>query len=148
MKRSPLLTSAAALSAVGFSAAAGALVRRMLRHGAVNRAVRVSSKDADTGQLPVLASDRDGIPPITPSGWQGDRPVTPVPSDAVTATVSATVTEETGDKSVVDDDEPLPARTWVVENSSEWDGSPLEMVVPPGKQPRKGEPGAAPLKGS
>ncbi|MFB9798129.1 hypothetical protein ACFFON_14420 [Arthrobacter citreus] len=141
MKRSPLLTSAAVLSAAGFGAAAAAVVRRMLRHGAVDHALRVSSKDADTGQLPVLSSDGGGTPPSALPGWHGNLPVTPVPPDAVTATAPETETEG---NSAVDEEEPLPVRTWVVDNSADWDGNPLEMVVPPDKRLRKGQPGAAP----
>ena len=46
---------------------------------------------------------------------------TPVPGDSVSVT---TVT--TGDPA-----SNLPARTWVVDNSSDWDGSPGELVVLP-----------------
>ena len=48
-------------------------------------------------------------------------PTTPVPDDAVTVT---TVT--TGDPA-----SNLPTRTWVVDNSADWDGSPGELVVLP-----------------
>ncbi|MCQ1999099.1 hypothetical protein N2K95_10765 [Arthrobacter zhaoxinii] len=48
-----------------------------------------------------------------------DLPVTPVPRDAVT-----TVT--TGDLA-----SNLPSRTWVVDNGSEWEGTPGELVVLP-----------------
>lgn len=150
MKRSSLLTSAAVLSAAGFSAAAAALVRRLLRHGAVDHAVRVSTKDADTGQLPVASPKAGGIPPSALPGWQENLPVTPVPPNTVTATAAempdaGTETGgETGSGSATDGGEPRPARTWVVDNSSAWDGSPLEMVVPPGRRLRKGHPGAAP----
>lgn len=48
------------------------------------------------------------------------RTVTPVPEDTVTVT---TVT--TGDPAAE-----LPARTWVVDNTSDWDGSPGELVIP------------------
>ena len=144
MKRSPLLTLAAVLSAAGFGAAAAALVRRMLRHGAVDQALRVSSKDADTGQLPVVSPEPGGIPPSALPGWQGNLPVTPVPPDTVTATApepptAAPATGDTGDSEA----DPLPERTWVVDNSSAWDGSPLEMVVPPGRHLRRGQPGPA-----
>ena len=34
-----------------------------------------------------------------------------------------------------------PTRTWVVDNSSNWDGSPLELVVPPGNGSSAGPAG-------
>ncbi|MCC3290633.1 MULTISPECIES: hypothetical protein [unclassified Arthrobacter] len=57
---------------------------------------------------------------IDTSGVPGpDLPVTPVPGDAVT-----TVT--TGDPA-----SNLPARTWVVDSSGDWEGNPGELVVLP-----------------
>lgn len=162
MKRS-LLTSAAVLSAAGLSAAAAALLHRLLRHGAVDRAVKVRTRDTSAGNLPV----------------------TPVPANTVTATAMETsdLDFDSGFDSGFDagfDAEAeaegaggpdgaggpggagdaggpggagsagnagtaKPARTWVVDNSSDWDGSPLEMVIPPplGGQQRPG-PGPAP----
>ena len=86
MKRSSLLTSAAVLSAAGLSAAAGAVLRRVLRHGAVEQALRASTGDADTGQLPVVP-EAGGTPASALPGWRESLPVTPVPPNTVTATV-------------------------------------------------------------
>ncbi|WP_461169001.1 hypothetical protein [Arthrobacter sp. Z1-15] len=157
MKRSSLLTSAAVLSAAGLSAAAGAVLRRILRHGAVEQALRASTGDADTGQLPVVP-EAGGTPASPLPGWRESLPVTPVPPNTVTATVpepagtgnSAAAARsadgrgsggEPGTDS--DSEEPKPARTWVVDNSSDWDGNPLELVVTPARaRLLKGQPGA------
>ncbi|WP_146068434.1 MULTISPECIES: hypothetical protein [unclassified Arthrobacter] len=67
----------------------------------------------------------------------GGLPVTPVPRD----TVSATAAQDPEDP-----DEPasgapgLPTRTWIVDNSADWDGSPLELVVPAGRHRKAGTP--------
>ena len=116
----------------------------MLRHGAIEQAVRVSSKDADTGQLPVVSPEDGGTPPSALPGWQESLPVTPVPPNTVTATAPESTTAPEPADTEDSEGDPLPARTWVVDNSSEWDGSPLEMVVPPGRRLRKGQPGPAP----
>ncbi|WAP52859.1 hypothetical protein OL239_06805 [Arthrobacter sp. ATA002] len=159
MKRS-LLTSAAVLTAAGLSAAGGALVRRILRNSAVQQATRISAEDAGTGPLPVLPSP--GSPPAgADSENQKALPVTPVPRDTVTAvgpgpgagmdTSDAEVPgADSGDPLEPADpadpgadsgepagpEDPRPARTWVVDNSSDWDGSPLELVVSPAEARR------------
>ena len=162
MKRSSLLTSAAVLSAAGLSAAAGAVLRRVLRHGAVEQALRASTGDADTGQLPVVP-EAGGTPASALPGWRESLPVTPVPPNTVTATVpepagtgnSAAAARSTDGRgsggepgtgtesdSESDSEEPKPARTWVVDNSSDWDGNPLELVVSPARSRLlKGQPG-------
>lgn len=170
VKRSSLVTSAAVLSAAGLSAAAGALLRRLLRHGPVERALRVSTGDGDTGRLPVVAG-AGSTPPSALPGWRESLPVTPVPQDTVTATVpepAAAAGDAAPDTSDSDDStdsaegpgrdeghatdtgtgvetgDSKPARTWVVENSSDWDGNPLELMVSPARARLwKGEPGTA-----
>lgn len=143
MKRSSLLTSAAVVTAVGLSAAAAALLRRTLHDDAVDRAVRVSAPEATTGTLPVVPADAGSTPPSALPGWKETLPVTPVPPNTVTATVpdpsgEAVTTADSPDPAV----EPRPARTWVVDNTSDWDGSPLELVVSPARaRPRQGTPG-------
>lgn len=144
VNRSSLLSSAAVFSAVGFSAAAFALLRRLLRHGAVEQAARVSSKEASTGELPVVSDRAIGTPAGSRPGKRDHLPVTPVPPNTVTA-----MTREPAepDHSEVGGDagQLKPSRTWVVDNSSAWDGSPLELVVPPPLRGlRKGNPGASP----
>ena len=146
MKRSSPLTSAAVVTAVGLSAAAAALLRRTLHHDAVDRAVRVSAPEATTGTLPVVPADADSTPPSALAGWKETLPVTPVPPNTVTATVpdpsgeaaATAASPDTPDTAA----EPRPARTWVVDNTSDWDGSPLELVVSPARaRPRQGTPG-------
>lgn len=59
----------------------------------------------------------------------GTLPVTPVPRD----TVSATAVQEPQEPQEPGSGTPgLPSRTWIVDNSDEWDGSPQELVVPAG----------------
>ena len=156
MKRSSLLTSAAVLSAAGLSAAAGAVLRRVLRHGAVEQALRASTGDADTGQLPVVP-EAGGTPASALPGWRESLPVTPVPPNTVTATVPEPAGAgdspdahgsdgepgaEPESESESESDEPKPARTWVVDNSCDWDGNPLELVVSPARSRLlKGQPG-------
>ncbi len=53
-------------------------------------------------------------------------PSTPVPRD----TVSATAAEVPADADEASETGGLPFRTWTVENSADWDGSPLERVTP------------------
>ena len=145
MKRSSLLTSAAVFTAVGISAAAAALMRRTLHHDAVDRAVRVSAPEATTGTLPAVPANAGSTPPSALPGWKETLPVTPVPPNTVTATVPG----PSGDAAANPDSpdpaaEPRPARTWVVDNTSDWDGSPLELVVSPERaRTRKRTPGTA-----
>ena len=77
-------------------------VERMVAHGGVRMASGIGTAGIDT----------TGVP-------DPDLPVTPVPGDTVT-----TVT--TGDPA-----SNLPARTWVVDSSGDWDGNPGELVVLP-----------------
>ncbi|WP_146361576.1 hypothetical protein [Arthrobacter yangruifuii] len=73
----------------------------------------------DHGAVRLAAGiDTAGVP-------EPDLPVTPVPRDAVT-----TVT--TSDPASI-----LPSRTWVVDDSTDWNGTPDELVVLP-------HPGTAP----
>lgn len=149
VKRSSLLGSAAVLSAAALSAAAAALLRRLLRHGAVEQAVRSSSGDASTGELPLVptgTADAAGSGGARSAGAhparRGHPPVTPVPPHTVTATAADPA--DSGDPAGSGDAGQRPARTWIVDNSSDWDGSPLERVVPPAGDPWKGTPGVSP----
>ncbi|MCC3267007.1 hypothetical protein [Arthrobacter gengyunqii] len=144
MKRLPRLVSAAVAAAAGLSAgAAFAVLRRLLDNPTVGLAagttpattpagapVRISSGNAATGSLPVLRAGPDATPASVLPGWRQSLPVTPVPRD----TVSATAAQEQGNPDERTSDTPgLPSRTWMVTNGSDWDGSPLELVVPPGR---------------
>ena len=110
MNRSSPAFPAALVSAAALGAAA-ALLRRLLRHRAVEQAVQAEPadrKEAGTGTQAV------------PAGADADSPA------------EAPESNETDGR---------PARTWVVDNSSNWDGSPLELVVPPGNGSRAGPAG-------
>ena len=137
MKRSALAASAAAVSAAGLSTAAAVLLYRLMHHGAVERAAALNSAgrsgptDAATGVLPVLSASPDAAAPETLSGWHQSLPVTAVPPDTVTATATAAeMSREPGEQMAAETGRPV--RTWLVNNSADWDGSPLELVVPPG----------------
>ncbi|MCC9203453.1 hypothetical protein [Arthrobacter sp. zg-Y769] len=95
------------LTALGVGSVATVWAVRMMERMLAHGAVRTAA-----------GIDTAGVP-------DPDLPVTPVPRDAVT-----TVT--TGDPA-----SNLPARTWVVDSSGDWDGSPGELVILP-------RPGAAP----
>ncbi|MET4061205.1 hypothetical protein ABIB35_002772 [Arthrobacter sp. UYP6] len=152
MKRSSLLVCAAVASVAALGAAAE-LLRRLGRNGVVEQAAkgpaaRVSSTYGDTGELPLVsavpsasATSASALP-----GWRQSLPVTPVPQDAVTATSAEAVPDEvepTPGSTETTSDTGLPSRTWMVDNSADWDGSPLELVVPPGTgSHRKPGPGA------
>lgn len=113
MKRSSLFASAA-VSAAALTAAASVL-RRLLHNGVVEKALHQA------------------------------LPVTPVPRDSVTATAAQTPAEtDSGPEDPAaggGGSAGLPSRTWLVDNSEDWDGSPVELVVPPGTGPQATEPG-------
>lgn len=98
--------SSAALGAAAALGTAAALLRRLLRHRAVERAV--AGQAAGTGAPPVVAA---------------------ADTDSPAETLESNEAEESAG---------LPTRTWVVDNSSNWDGSPLELVVTPGNGSRPG----------
>lgn len=114
MKRSSLIASAAVSAAV--LTAASSVLRRLLHHGVVTKALHPA------------------------------MPVTPVPRDSVTATAAQTSAETDsgpGNPAAAGGGSAgLPSRTWLVDNSEDWDGSPVELVVPPGSGPQEAEPGA------
>lgn len=104
----------AVFTTAALSAASGiaVLLRRLMRPGG-----------------PVRAALADGVQGAGGSrlpAWRRVLPVTPVPGNAVTATTEV--------------DEVQVARTWVLDGSSSWDGSPGERVRPaaPGKSAGSG----------
>lgn len=67
----------------------------------------------------------------------GSLRVTPVPRD----TVSATAAQDPEQPEEPASGSPgLPSRTWIVDNSADWDGNPQELVVPAGKHRKAGAP--------
>lgn len=94
----------AVLTTAALSAASGiaVLLRRMMRPGG-----------------PVRAALADGVQGAGGSrlpAWRRSLPVTPVPGNVVTATTEV--------------EEAQGPRTWVVDGSASWDGSPGEQVRP------------------
>ena len=88
-------------AALGVGSVAAVWTARTVERMVTHGAVRMAS-----------GIDTTGVP-------DPDLPVTPVPGDTVT-----TVT--TGDPA-----SNLPARTWVVDSSGDWDGNPGELIVLP-----------------